>query len=252
MTRTKWPFVLLLGLLLVIAAVAAWDYIEVWRLDRELARIAWRGEPTTTRGLDSPTTTQEETAASRYYRAAVALVNRENWPDRNEFNVRISQARLSDDWPADLLSQMRQRVSANEDALRYLDKAALLEFEGFQEYPPMLTYHLRTLLPITELRTNILAIESRNGEAAQSLYSGLRLQRTMGFWSLDGSGRARNSTRSSRSSRVSLACWHCCCQPSVCTASSRTCPHNAPSKSASAWRWAPTIEVWCGWFCGRW
>ena len=39
--------------------------------------------------------------------------------------------------------------------------------------------------------------------------------------------------------------------PSACTASSPTCPRNAPSKSASAWRWAPTIAVWCGSFCGR-
>lgn len=193
MTRTRWPFVLVLGLLLVIAAVAAWDYIEVWRLNRELARIESRGEPTTTRGLDSTTTSEEETAASRYYRAAVALVNRENWPGRNEFNVRMWQTRRSNDWPADVLSQMRQRVSANEEALLYLDKAAALEFEGFQEYPPIGAYHLQTLLPVAELRTNVLAIEGRSDEAAQSLYSALRLQRTE-FWAPDDPaqpGRAR-------------------------------------------------------------
>ena len=80
--RTRWPFLLLLGLLLVIAAVTAWDYVEVWRLDRELARIESLGEPTTTRLLESTTTAEEETAASRYYRAAVALVDQESRPVR--------------------------------------------------------------------------------------------------------------------------------------------------------------------------
>lgn len=193
MAQTRWPFVLLLGVLLVIAAVAAWDYIEVWRLDRELARIESRGEPTTSRGLDARTTNEEETESSRYYRAAVALVNRERWSGRTEFTGRQSQARLADDWPADLLSQMRQQVSVNEEALLYLDKAAALEFSGFTEYPPMSPYQLHTLLPVAELRTNILALEGRSDEAAQSLYAALRLQRTE-FWAPDDSAGAGKLT----------------------------------------------------------
>lgn len=193
MTRARWPFVLLLGLLLVVAAVTAWDYIEVWRLDRELGRIESLGEPTTTRRLESTTTGEEETAASRYYRAAVALVNRESWPGQNLFHVRIVQARRSNEWPDDLLLQMRQQVSASEDALRYLDKAAALEFEGFREFPSISPYFLHVLLPIAELRTNIFAIEGRSDEAAQSLYSALRLQRT-GLWSPDGRAPAGRST----------------------------------------------------------
>ena len=193
MKQTRGPFLVLFGLLLVIATVAAWDYIEVWRLDRELARIESLGEPATTRGIDSTTTGEEETAASRYYRAAVALVDRESRPGDNLFQVRIGKARNSNEWPNDLLEEMRGRVSRNGEALLYLDKAAALEFEGFREFPPMSAYQLHTLFPVAELRTNILALEGRSAEAALSLYSSLRLQRTMGFWSLDGPVEGRRS-----------------------------------------------------------
>ena len=66
MTRTKWPFVLVLVPLVVIAVVAAWDNIEVWRFDRERARVESLGQPTTTRHLESMTTDEDETAATRY------------------------------------------------------------------------------------------------------------------------------------------------------------------------------------------
>jgi hypothetical protein len=193
MKRIRWLYLLLLLLLLVIAALTAWDYVEVRRLDRELARIESRGEPTTIADFNSATTNHEETAASRYYRAAVALVHRESGPGRNQFNVRMSQARLSGDWPADLLSAMRQQLSDNEEALRFLDKAAVLEFDGFREYPPISAYALHNLLPVAELRTNILALEGRSDEAAQSLHSALRLQRTMGFSLRDRSVQGRGS-----------------------------------------------------------
>ena len=188
--RTRWLFPLLLGLLLVIAAVAAWDYIEVWRLDRELARIESLGEPTTTRRLESMTTGEEETAASRYYRAAVALVDRESRPGDNLFHVQFGKAWQSNEWPDDLLDEMRDRVSHNEEALLYLDKAAALEFEGFREFPAMSAYLLHVLLPIAEYRTAILAIEGRSDQAALSLYSTLRLQRTE-FWAHHGPAQAR-------------------------------------------------------------
>ena len=196
MRQTRWPFVVLLGLLVVIAAVAAWDYVEVWRLDSELARIESLGEPTTAARLDSTTTNPQETAASRYYRAALALVDNERSPGPNEFQVRLGHARRSNEWPEDLLEEMRRRVTANEEALRYLDKAATLEFEGFPESAAMYAswaYHLQTLLPVADLRTTILAVEGKSDAAALSLYSAVRLQRTMAFWSLHRPGLVRNS-----------------------------------------------------------
>jgi hypothetical protein len=184
MTRQRWPSLFLLGLLLVIAALAAWDYIEVWRLDRELSRIESLGEPTSARHLEALTRGEEETAASRYYRAALALVERESQPANNLFYAQLTKARQSNEWPTELLEEIRARVGRNEDALRYLDKAATLEFQGFREFPPITPYSLQSLLPIAEHRTNILAIEGKGDEGALSLYSALRLQRAMTSWSL--------------------------------------------------------------------
>ena len=203
MTRQRWPSLFLLGLLLVIAALAAWDYIEVWRLDRELARIESRGEPTSTRQLEALTGGEEETAASRYYRAAHALIERESQPANNLFYAQLTKARQSNEWPNELLEEMRARLRRNEDALRYLDKSATLEFQGFREFPPITPYSLQSLLPIAEHRTYILAIEGKGDEGALSLYSALRLQRAMTFWSLNSSARPDEPT-ARRSNPIAL------------------------------------------------
>jgi hypothetical protein len=203
MTRTRWPFLLLLGLLLVIAAVAAWDYVEVWRLDSELARMESLGEPTATRHLLALTRGEEETEASRYYRAAVALVDQESQPSNNLFYAQLRTARQSNEWPNDLLEEMRARLSRNADALAYLDKAAALEFEGFREFPPITPYSMQVLHPITEHRTNLLALEGRGDESAQSLYAALRLQRTMSYWPL-GSPAREGKPAARRSNPIGL------------------------------------------------
>ena len=184
MKAARWPFLVGLALMLAAAALTVWDYIEVKRLDAELSRIESRGEPVSIERLGT-TTREAETGASRYYRAAVALVDGERPSGYNELNARMAQAELSNVWPEKLLADMRRQVSSNEDALQYLDRAAFLEFNGFPESSgyPARPAELFELLGVARVRTLLLTVEAKGDEAALSLYAALRLQRAMVFWS---------------------------------------------------------------------
>ena len=110
---------------------------------------------------------------------------------KHELNIRFYEAQRSNQWGEDVLLLMRQHVSANEEALLYLDRAAPLEFKGFFEYDPA-PYNLHPLFPVAELRTTILAVEGKGDEAALSLYSAVRFMRTK-FWAPDGGNQGRKA-----------------------------------------------------------
>src|SRR5262245_46076617 len=101
MKAARWPFLLALGLMLAGAALTVWEYIAVKRVDAELSRIESRSEPVSIERLGK-TTREAETGASRYYRAAVALVDGERPSGFSELNARIAQAELSNAWPEKL------------------------------------------------------------------------------------------------------------------------------------------------------
>lgn len=203
MRAARWPLSLVLGLLLAVVALTAWDYVEVKRLAGELARIESRDEPVGIERLGA-TTREAESSASRYYRAAVALVDGERPSGFNELSARMAQAELSNVWPPNLLAEMRRQVIANEDALGYLDRAALLEFNGFPESSayPSRPSELFELLGVTRIRTLLLTAEEKGDEAASSLYAALRLQRAMVAWSFKAEPRRPGAPVARRSNLV--------------------------------------------------
>jgi hypothetical protein len=201
--RWRWTLLLVLGLLLTVAALTAWDYVEVKRLAGELARIESRGEPARIERLGA-TTREAESNASRYYRAAVALVDGERPSGYNELSARMAQAEMSNVWPEQLLADMRRQVAVNEDALRYLDRAASLEFHGFPESSayPSRPSELIELAGVTRVRTLLLTIEQKSDDAASSLYAALRLQLVMMAWSFKTEPRRSGAVVARRSNLV--------------------------------------------------
>ena len=203
MRAARWPLLLVLALLLAVAALTLWDYVEVKRLAGELARIESRGEPAGIERLGA-TTREDESNASRYYRAAVALVDGERPSGYNELSARMAQAELSNVWPEKLLAEMRRQVIVNEEALRYLDRAALLEFNGFPESSAYASRpsELFELAGVTRIRTLLLTVERKSDEAASSLYAALRLQRAMVVWSFTAEPRRPGAVVARRSNLV--------------------------------------------------
>jgi len=190
--RSRWPLRVIVVLLTVIAAVAAWEYVELRRLDGELARIEGRREPTSIFRLDAPSF-GPESEASRDYRAAAALVRPAD--DPNRLNARLERAERANDWPPDLVAAMEERVRNNSDALGYLDKAAKTEFDGFPEPTVYVTraFDLFDLLQVVRMRTSLLVLAAQGDDAARSLHAALRLQRAMTVWTWGQANRRPNA-----------------------------------------------------------
>ena len=105
----------------------------------------------------------------------------------------MERAAREDRWPEDLLTDMRRRVSEREDAFRLLDRAAILAFAGFAPGTSYsyLTGDLLALAGLAGVRTRLLAVEGRGDASAQSLYSELRVARTLEpVWRMSVVGRA--------------------------------------------------------------
>ena len=178
----KWSAVAFV-LLLPLVAHAAWDYAETRRLDSSIAKIRARHDPLTSQEIQHPVALTGEAAdAARYYRGAASVVGPE-WDEeqRTKLRARINDALWSDTWPDALVGDLRSRVLRDNDVYHLLDRATPLAFEGFGLGA---NYSVRSgemlqLARVAPLRTLLRALDRDGNGAGASLYSELRLQRTL-------------------------------------------------------------------------
>ena len=178
----KWSIVVFL-LLVPFVVHAIWDYAESSRLARNIARIRENHEPLSVYDIEPRPRPfgGEPAAAERFYGAAAVLARSDEDDFRSRLSNRIADAERAGRWPEALLADMRRRVNSREEAFRLLDRATTLDFAGFA---PGTSYNYRSgdllgLANLAGVRTRLLAIEGRGDDSAQSLYSELRLARTL-------------------------------------------------------------------------
>jgi len=180
----KWS-VAVFVLLVPFVIHAAWDYIETRRLALSIAKIRERHEPLVTFDIQPFVVPHGESAdASRYYRAAAALVGIE-WDEeqRTRLRARVTDAMSNDTWPAELMSDLRARVGRESEALGLMDRAAPLAFDGFGSgfFARFGIGDMMTLIRVAPLRTRLQALDGNGNGAANSLFAELRLQRVRDF-----------------------------------------------------------------------
>ena len=162
----------------LVLAHSIWDYAENRRLRARLDAIVQRGEPI----LAGRYVQLSEGAArsERLYRAAAALAAG-SIADPPTFDSRLSKALRDGQWPADVVEFARSVLDRNAEALAFVDRAAALPFDSFEpgaEYN-FLTARLVWLSRLCELRAAIRALEGHADPAAESIFSDLRLARTL-------------------------------------------------------------------------
>jgi hypothetical protein len=194
----RWSLIVL-AIVTVIAMHSTWDYLEARSLKRTIDRIRASGGPVAASELESQVQVDPvEKDAAPYYMGAAALAGA-RWPSTgggrswNEIVLGGGQRRLFEALTAELqagkvseelLARIRQRLTAGEDALRLLDRAAELEFRRFG---PGTDYGYRTsqlfeLKSLCSLRTRYLAVTGDGLGAAASLIAGLRLGTVLSRW----------------------------------------------------------------------
>lgn len=183
----RWFAIVSVIVLTPLAVHAAWDYVEIRRLVREIEAIKAKGEPVNQAqaGRGYRRLTGPERRASAYYLAAAALAAELTDRSRNE--------RLSSwhEWLAggveaapDLLALDRDlgaAVEAGADALRLVDTANSLPFEGFGAGTDY-SYRTGQLLDVSRLitaRTLHFSLAGRGNDAAESALGALRLRRAL-------------------------------------------------------------------------
>jgi hypothetical protein len=138
------------AMLLPFAIYTAWDYVEVSRLNRRVAQLASRDTATVVLKPSSP--------GWHFFRGAMALAD------------------------SNMTSPM------NAEALRLLDRAVAMHFEGF---PPGFSYNyfsgdLMTLSRVAATRTRNLVTSGDGAAASEALRAELRLQQptadSMSMW----------------------------------------------------------------------
>lgn len=169
--------------LLPFAAHAAWEYVEMQRLVREVEAIRAKGEPVTGRdaGWGYFGTTGEHQRASRQYLAAAVLAL--------DLVVRPSAVVESREWIqggvplkrslADITSDLQALAASRADTLKLIDGANELDFQGFH---PGSEYSYRTSSLVSAghvltARTLSLAFAGRGDDAVQAALASLKFRR---------------------------------------------------------------------------
>jgi hypothetical protein len=156
---------------------AAWGYIEVRRLDSGIAAIERAHEPVTDKRYVE--LKGEAAESDRYYRAAAALMTGAWDQEPKRFAMRLAAAEHDNQWPADLVTDVRSLVASHEQAIEFADRAASL---GFDAFAPGTTYsyltsELLSTARLLGLRAMLRAIDEDADGAASSLHSEARLGR---------------------------------------------------------------------------
>lgn len=164
-------------ILLPFVAHSLSDYVEARRLKAALDAIQARGE-TITQQFKAPE--GEAAQADRYYRAGAALASGFH-PNAQGWFGRVSAAERAGVLPTDVADQLRSTVNDYNEALSFVDRGALLPFDGIA---PGYSYHygwVGTALRLAGLRALVRAIDGDGNGAADSLYSEIRILRVAQF-----------------------------------------------------------------------
>ncbi len=172
------------AVLLPLAALSLWDYIEIRRLVQEIEAIRAKGEPVSEReavGGNQPLPTEKHGAGS-YYLAGAMLALGTN-PSRAIGPIREWLAERTPHREAlqQLAVPVHELVRNSSDALLLADKAAELPFEGF---PPGTEYNYRTagvsaLSGLITARTLSLSQSGNPDAAIDSVISELQIRRAL-------------------------------------------------------------------------
>jgi hypothetical protein len=171
----------LIGLLgAVVISAIVWDQIETRALDREIAEIAARGEPTSAPDPESVELTNEQREAARWYAGAAERAKQATSGDGPAFGL----SRVDIDNPAIQadLAQLEGKFRSDAPALQLLDRATPLDFKEFgAEAPELYTNQgsLSQLAHLNDVRADLLAARGQTDAAAQTLVASVRLLRTM-------------------------------------------------------------------------
>ena len=180
--------------LLPVAAHAVWDYVESRRLFAAIDDLRRQGEPVSRNALgpwERPTD-EEEIRSARYYNAAAELAFRDWVWQRPSDKIPAVEAkrRIYEDLDVvaksgTLTAEIAGRLSLiraeYQEALEMNRRAAPLRFSrfpafGYEDVPRI--YSLQNLFLACSAETVLLVFETAGEEAAQSLWSCLRLGRT--------------------------------------------------------------------------
>jgi hypothetical protein len=162
-----------LALLVPLVVLAVCDRVEARRLRAAVAEIQGKGEPVTLAELRARPATADGLKTERYFRAAAVLASD---PRESGLFDRVRDAERTGEWPAGLVEEMRAYLGDHEDALRLLDRAALLPFEGFSPETADAFAGLLPLARLAALRTWSLSLDRDGNRATDSLYAELRLR----------------------------------------------------------------------------
>jgi hypothetical protein len=169
---------LLVGVAVIVVAYVGWDRVEAYRLDRAIAEIRERGEPTDVPVTAQPLPTAEQEEAARLYVAAAERAREIAGRDFRMTRYDVDTVVGSVD-----VRELEEIYRPDAPALQLLDRASALPFAGFGDAfdgPEwMNTQGLQALSGLSALRADLLAYRGHGDEAAQALVAALRVQRTL-------------------------------------------------------------------------
>jgi hypothetical protein len=173
----KWSVVVFV-VLLPLLAYAVWDYIETKRLQTRFEAIVRSGSPI---AMPYRQPTGPAAEAERYYRAAASLFSDFGGDVPIETHNRIRTATRDGQWTPDLTDIVRARIEHSREALSFVDRAALLPFDGFLAGTSS-SYQMGSLIGLArlcELRAIVLGLDGDGDAAMASFYSEARLMRAL-------------------------------------------------------------------------
>lgn len=187
-----------LPVLLVMLGVAAWDYVEIRRLNREVEAIRAKGEPVTALSLIDADYAAAENSEYKYSAAGLLSLApsaqgfQQRPPDRERGSAMAAYAQFTPirQWlggatprpPLDGIGETTQSLMTEwEEALSLVDKGAALPYHGIN---PGSEYNYRVaglmnLLRLLSARTIGLSTAGDGDAAVESAISSIRLRRAI-------------------------------------------------------------------------
>lgn len=171
---------LLTALLWAAVLHAAWDAWELSRVRVRLETISRSGGLVTTVELTVPTGPSAQ--ADRYYRTAAVLTS----PDDPQLGPalwrQLREAERTSVWSPDLLGEMKSAAERQREALSFIDRAAVLPFDGFRSsgVTADTVSQLVRVSRVCDFRSVLLVISGDSESAVRSIHACLRLSRATG------------------------------------------------------------------------
>ena len=150
-----------------------WDQVETRALERDISAIAARGEPITVDTAPVGADTPERHDAARIYAAAAQRVR--EWPPDQRLNLWSVDV---DSRNAPAIADLEAKYRPDVPVLQLVDQAAPLDFNGFGDVELESEEPFYLLDTLAGIRSDLYSARGRGDDAAASLFSAVRLQRT--------------------------------------------------------------------------